>query len=86
MKDKYYCKVCGNELANAPWGIDGTTPTYEICPCCGVEFGNEDYTLESVKRYREQWIYNGAKWFRVKMQPKNWDLGKQLGNISITFR
>lgn len=20
-----------------PWGDDGKTPTYDICPCCGVE-------------------------------------------------
>ena len=42
-----YCKVCGYKLSFESWGDDGNTPTYEICPCCGVEFGNEDYTAES---------------------------------------
>ena len=41
--EKFYCRICGYRLGFEPWGDDGKTPTYEICPCCGVEFGNEDW-------------------------------------------
>ena len=45
---KYYCTVCGLPLGDfAPWGDDKESPTFDICPCCGVEYGNEDYTPES---------------------------------------
>ena len=37
----YVCRVCGAEQPEAPWGDDGETPTYDICNCCGVEFGYE---------------------------------------------
>lgn len=51
------CRVCGyydKELL--PWGEDGETPTFEICPCCNVEFGYEDVQLSSIKSYREKWM------------------------------
>lgn len=39
--NSFYCRVCGLYLGYQPWGEDGKTPSYEICPCCGVEFGYE---------------------------------------------
>lgn len=48
------CRVCGLHIDDLPWGQDGNSPTYDICPCCGVEFGYEDYTAESARRYREK--------------------------------
>ncbi|WP_407906848.1 hypothetical protein [Escherichia coli] len=44
------CRVCGAEQPEAPWGDDGETPTYDICNCCGVEFGYEDSTVQSIKK------------------------------------
>lgn len=54
--EKEYCRICGYRLGFEPWGDDEKTPTYEICPCCGVEFGNEDCTMKSIKEYRKSWI------------------------------
>ena len=76
-----FCRVCGYKLKFSPWGEDNDTPTYEICPCCGAEFGCDDYNLESIKAYREKWIKAGAKWFNPKMMPDNWNLEKQLHNM-----
>ena len=45
--EKEYCRICGYRLGFEPWGDDEKTPNYEICPCCGVEFGNEDCTMKS---------------------------------------
>ena len=72
------CRVCGLYIEDATWGEDNKTPTYEICPCCGVEFGNEDYTLESTRIYRFNWIKSGAKWFSRKEQPLNWRVEDQF--------
>jgi hypothetical protein len=77
--------VCGLYTDNQPWGEDGNCPTYEICSCCGVEFGNEDYTIESVKNYRGEWINKGSVWFDPEEKPKDWNLEKQLKNVPKEF-
>lgn len=60
MKEvEYNCRVCGFD--NYPdyfWKND--IPDYVICPRCSCESGNEDYSIEAVKRYREKWINGGA--------------------------
>lgn len=81
-----HCRVCGWYMMDPPWGEDGLTPTYEICPCCGVEFGNEDYTKESTLEYRKKWLSNSAKWFKERMKPDNWNLEKQMKNIPDKYK
>lgn len=82
----HFCSSCGYYLGFSPWGEDGNTPDYSICSCCGIEFGNEDYTLESLKEYRAHWLINGSKWFDEKMKPVNWDIHKQMANIPFEYR
>lgn len=79
------CRVCGLYLDTPPWGEDGKSPTYEICPCCSVEFGNEDYTVESTKRYREKWLFEGARWLNPNKKPGKWDQYEQFKNIPEDF-
>ncbi len=81
----YNCRVCGFHQLDPPWGEDGKSPTYEICPCCGVEFGYEDYTLESTKEYRRKWLSIDIKWFDIELKPCDWDLEKQMLNIPKEF-
>lgn len=57
-----YCRVCGYEPSEAPWGADGSTPSWGHCPCCGVEFGYQDATVFGVERFRELWLASGAPW------------------------
>lgn len=85
-KKTHCCRVCGLNQRELPWGEDGKIPTYDICPCCGVEFGNEDYTLDSTKRYRAKWLGNGAKWFDDREKPLEWNLEDQLDQIPVSFR
>lgn len=80
MDERYICRICGYRLKFKIWGEDGKSPSYEICPCCGVEFGCDDYSPEAIKVYREKWIKSGAKWFNPNMMPNNWSLEKQLYN------
>lgn len=67
-----FCRVCGLEQTYLQYGEDGTTPTFEICPCCGVEFGYEDATIAGAVRFREVWIRGGKVWFHVNEMPENW--------------
>lgn len=80
------CRICGLYFEAPPWGEDGHSPTFDICPCCGVEFGNEDYTFESAKRYRAKWIDGGASWFMPKKKPSNWDIQEQMLKIPPNWR
>lgn len=84
MKE-YICKACGYD--NFPqefWEDD--SPGYIICPCCGCESGNEDYTIESTKKYRQEWLESGSKWFEKKYKPEDWDLNQQLEQIPIEYK
>ena len=79
------CLSCGYQPTFFPWGVDGQSPSMEICPCCGVQFGNEDKTLESLKAYRSKWISKGAKWFSKEDKPEGWDMEAQMKNIPEEF-
>jgi hypothetical protein len=86
MTDKHICRVCGYFNETAPWGLSGQIPTYEFCPCCGVEFGNQDYTRESTREYRDTWLAKGALWDEPKERPADWDLNQQLRNVPEEYR
>lgn len=79
------CRVCGYRMDDPPWGSDGRTPTFEMCPCCGVEFGYQDHTAGSVRLYREGWMKSACKWDLERGRPKNWDLSQQLRQIPHGF-
>lgn len=56
------CRVCGYRWPTPPWGDDGESPDFDICPCCEVEAGYEDASPEGARRYRAEWLANGAPW------------------------
>ena len=45
-QNEYVCRVCGYINDEITWE-KGIYPTYNICPCCGVEFG---YLLENIEK------------------------------------
>lgn len=75
------CPVCGfSGLKNEPY--EGTVPSYEICPCCGFEFGFDDYSEGwTHEQYRDKWIQSGMIWFDPKLKPTDWNSEQQLKNI-----
>lgn len=83
---KNNCRVCGFELVMPPWGPDDQTPTWEICDCCGTEFGYEDCTIASTKKRRFEWLASGAKWFDEKLKPTDWSVDAQFDGIPIKYR
>lgn len=75
---KHVCPVCGFDgLKEPPYDKVGE-PSYEICPCCGFEFG---FDQSSYAEFRDSWIKSGAQWYMLKQKPKAWNLQKQLKNI-----
>ena len=85
--DNMTCRVCGFHYDGYyPWGEDGRTPTYDICVCCGAEFGFDDDIHASgkpIQSYRSKWINDGANFFTPSEQPENWNLEIQLYNIGV---
>lgn len=80
------CRVCGLLQDDPPWGADGRTPNFEICVCCGTEFGYEDISRSSVLRKRAQWLSTGARWFDVKWKPADWNLDQQVSAVPEVFK
>ena len=83
------CPVCGyDDLDEGPFTEEGGYPTYEICPCCGFEFGYDDEAAGfSYTAFREKWIASGFRWFTEEEQPNNWDrpmMEKQLSNVKLS--
>lgn len=62
MSNSIHCRICGYLPPEPPWGINGDAPTFEICPCCGVEWGYEDVSQTSADRFRQRWLAGGAPW------------------------
>lgn len=86
-KDSLYrCRVCGWKAADAPWGENGNSPTFDYCDCCGVEFGYGDATPAAIRSTREQWIATGGKWAEESVKPAGWSLDKQLASIPEAYK
>jgi hypothetical protein len=85
MRDRYLCPVCGYpDLDEPPW--TNNSPSDEICPSCGTQFGYDDATGGDAARQqavyrelRERWKAAGCPWFsRGRSQPQGWNPEKQL--------
>jgi len=84
------CLVCGFDYNGyddeLPWGSGGDSPTYNFCPCCGVEFGYGDFTLESARNWRAKWVAQGMAWFRPKERPDGWEPEAQMSRLPDRVR
>jgi hypothetical protein len=67
------CPVSGyDELREPAYDCFGDA-SFEICPCCGIEFGYEDAS-RSHESLRNDWIAKGMHWHSsVKAPPPGWD-------------
>jgi hypothetical protein len=83
--DFFHCRVCGYKPEDPPWGEDGQTPLFDLCDCCGVEYGYEDSTPAGARIYREKWIKSGAPWRLVREKPIDWVLDAQLQHVPHEF-
>jgi hypothetical protein len=89
-KLEYPCPVCGySDFDEPPWSSNGS-PSYDICPSCGVEFAYQDFGRDEVERrnrwhdLRQKWIGSGMRWSSsVHPLPPDWNPVKQLKKIGI---
>ena len=77
----YHCYVCGAPAEEPPWGNDGRTPLFEICPCCGCEFGYQDASTKGIESLRAQWLAGGGNWRDTTFKPAGLNLEEQLSQI-----
>jgi transcription elongation factor Elf1 len=82
MINKFFlCKVCGHNYGDYTWGENGSDPSFNICPCCGTEFGYEDSNEKAIISQRKKWLDKGANWYFPEEKPKDWNLDEQLNNL-----
>jgi len=84
--DSLRCRVCGWILPEAPWGVDGRSPLFGFCPCCGVEFGYQDASPMGARKFRQQWVDRGSPWEEPNERPACWSLERQMAGIPTDFR
>ena len=82
------CPVCGyDKLDLIPYDEFGY-PSYEICSCCGYEYGYTDsHDNETFENYRNKWLKEGAIFMFEEYIPCVWNkevLNKQMNNILLT--
>ena len=83
--DRHRCRVCGWLHRDPPWGVDGISPLFDYCPCCGMEHGYQDATPAGARRYRAEWRAGGAEFSERDEQPCCWDLEDQLSHVPGDF-
>jgi len=76
---RYTCPVCGFDGLDE----DPSECSYEICSCCGFQFGVSDddrgFTYES---WRKRWIEGGMLWWSTsRLPPCGWDPVAQLRRL-----
>jgi hypothetical protein len=87
MDPNKICPVCGyDQLDEGPFTPEGC-PTYEICPCCGFEYGFDDESEGfTYSQFRQRWIARGYHWFDKEETPAGWDkamMERQLSNAKL---
>jgi hypothetical protein len=80
MPSRYYaCPVCQfPELISSPCSDRGLA-NFDICPCCGVEFGYDDAST-TYAELRARWVAGGMKWWsQAQTPPDGWSPESQIG-------
>lgn len=87
---QFVCPACGYDgLPVEPWLED--SPSDEICPSCGIQFGYDDAVDNPHDRqhiyegWRRKWGTEGCQWFSDSTPPPaNWDPEQQLLRVRNT--
>lgn len=74
------CPVCGFDGLRHPAKDD------MICPCCGTQFGYDDFA-KTHEDLREEWLAKGAVWqSRQIPPPAGWSPRMQLARAGLPGR
>ncbi len=71
-----------------PYAMRYGTPSYEVCACCGFEFGFDDdpgtAPPVSFEAFRSEWLAAGCLWFDPSKRPTAWSVEHQFSAASIS--
>ena len=78
------CPVCAYPGLEEPARSKSGGGSYEICPCCGFQFGvSDDDDGLTYEVWREHWVADGMLWFsRGVPAPAGWDARAQFAPLS----
>src|SRR4051794_27143766 len=77
-KQVHDCPVCGYARLPHPAHDESGAASFQICPCCGVQFGYQDANFPHAA-LRRIWLAGGATWYSsVTPPPDNWNALEQL--------
>lgn len=75
LNEQYLCPVCGYGMREPP-------ENYNICPCCGTEFGVHDVNA-SIQDLRTAWLQGGRNWWsHSDPKPADWNPYQQLARLA----
>lgn len=80
---KYICPVCGYDgLDEPPYDSTGSA-SFDICPCCGTEFGYDD-SVKTHAEIRDRWLNNGGHWWSTTIPAlANWNPYDQIKKAGL---
>ena len=82
--NQYLCPVCGYPELDDPAYDEYGCSSYEICPCCGTQFGYDD-TEKSHFQLRVEWVQQGGRWWSSTLETtENWDAERQLFKAGLS--
>ena len=82
-----HCRVCGLDQGEPIWGEDGLSPTFDICSCCGVEFGYGDHSADNCREIRKHWLEaESGCWRSPQHKPTAWSWEDQRMRIPEGYR
>jgi hypothetical protein len=97
MSTFFSCPICGYDRLDEPPYDENGNSSFDICPCCGIEFGYEDSRLindtfidredpkgkyiHNWNRLQTEWKKKCKLWHFPKYKLNNWDPIKQLKNV-----
>jgi hypothetical protein len=79
------CPVCGWPHLHLPPRSESGGASFELCPCCGFEFGFDDddegLTYEAA---RARWVAAGMPWWSLsRAVPDDWNPAQQLARAGL---
>jgi hypothetical protein len=79
------CPVCGWPKLHEPPRHETGGASFEICPCCGFEFGfDDDDQGLTYEQARARWIAGGMRWWsRARPAPFDWNAERQLSDAGF---
>jgi hypothetical protein len=65
-----------------PYSVYFGMPSYEVCPCCGYEFGFDDEPGTADPQSFEQYLFE-CRWLDERRRPVDWSIANQLRGCAI---